>query len=187
MPKVFMKFTGAVVSLSFLLGGCTGVSPSSHMPTLLEQETNPNGVIQEKLSEARQPKLQVGLALVPDIEKSHPPVTLSEDSFARFTARTKNELENKVPVRIQEVVRLEELQPGKSIEQLKRLGKTQKLEFVLLVLTSSEEVQNPAYLDASSPDVGVLPGNEIENYALVEIALVDLQSGKSLIQAHGRS
>ena len=56
-----------------------------------------------------------------------------------------------------------------------------------MVLTSSEEVKTPAYLDASSPDVGILPGNEIENFALVEMALVDLQSGKSLIQAHGRS
>ncbi len=187
MQNAFVRTTLGLVTLSFFIGGCSGVSPSSHMPTLLEQEIHPKTVFQEKLSRASQPKLQVGLALVPDVEKSNPPTTLSEDSLARFTARTKYELENKVPLEIQDVIHLEKLQKGKSVEQLKSLGKDQKFEYVLLVLTSSEEVKTPAYLDASSPDVGILPGNEIENFALVEIALVDLQSGKSLIQAHGRS
>jgi hypothetical protein len=157
------------------------------MPTLLEQETHPNIVIQGKVSRDSQQKLQVGLAFVPDVVQSNPPTSLSDDSLARFTARTKFELENKVPLEIQKVVRLETLQKGKSVEQLKGLAKDEKFDFVILILTSSEEVTTPAYLDASSPDVGILPGNEIKNYALVEVALVDLQSGKSLIQAHGRS
>jgi hypothetical protein len=157
------------------------------MPDLLEQETHPNMVMQGKVSRDSQQKLQVGLAFVPNIVQSDPPTSLSEDSLARFTARTKFELENKVPLDIQEVVRLETLQKGNSAEQLKGLAKDEKFEFVILILTSSEEVKTPAYLDASSPDVGILPGNEIQNYALVEVALVDLQSGKSLIQAHGRS
>lgn len=187
LQSSFTLITRALVTLSFLIGGCSGVTPSSQMPTLLEQETHPNSVMQKKLSEASQQKLQVGLALVPAAAKSDPPTTLSKDSMARFTARTKFELENKIPLDIQEVVRLETLQQGKSVEQLKGLGKDEKFEFVILILTSSEEVKTPAYLDASSPDVGILPGNEIQNYALVEVALVDLQSGKSLIQAHGRS
>ena len=183
----FMTITRTLVTLSFFIGGCSGASPSSHMPTLLEQETHPTSVMQEKLSEAPQQKLQVGLALVPSVAKSDPPTTLSEDSMARFTARTKLELENKIPLDIQEVVRLETLQKGKSVEQLKGFAKDEEFDFVILVLTSSEEVTTPAYLDASAPDVGILPGNEIENYALVEMALIDLQSGRSLIQAHGRS
>jgi hypothetical protein len=142
------------------------------MPTLLEQETHSNIVMQGKISRDPQEKLQVGLALVPDVVQSNPPTTLSEDSLARFTARTKSELENKIPLEIHEVVRLETLEQGKSVEQLKSLGKDQKIEFVLLILTSSEEVKTPAYLDASSPDVGILPGSEIQNYALVEVALV---------------
>ena len=154
--NVCIQTARAVVTLSFLIGGCSGVSPASHMPTLLEQEANPNVVIQEKLSGGARSKLPVGLVLVPYIEQSKPQATLSEDSLARFSARTKNELESQVPLDIQKVVRLEELQPGKIEEQLKRFGKHQQLEFVLLVLTSSEEVQTPTYLDASSPDVGIL-------------------------------
>ena len=185
--QLSVKIIRPLVTLLVFIGGCSGLSPSSHMPTLLEQETHPSTVIQAKLSRETQQKLHVGLALLPDMVKSTPPTTLSEDSLARFTARTQFELENKVPLKVQDVVRLEKLEQGKSVEQLKRLGQEQKFELVLLILTSSEEVKSPAYLDASSPDVGNLPGNEIKNYALVEMALVDLQSGKSLIQAHGRS
>ncbi len=173
--------------LFFFIGGCGGVSPSSQLPTLLEQEPRPTSVMQGKLSESPQEKLQVGLALVHAESTSDPPTTLSEDSLVRFAARTKSQLENKLPLEIQKVVRLETLHPGKSVEQIKNLAQDESFEFVILILTSSEETKTPAYLDASSPDVGILPGNKIQNYALVELAFVDLQSGKSLIQAHGRS
>ncbi len=187
IPSCFPRITVALITLSFIIGGCSGVSPSSHMPTLIEQDPHPSLALQGKISQASQEKLQVGLAFVPEVVRSNPPTTLSKDSLERFTARTKFALENKVPLEIQEVVRLETLHPGKSVAQLQGLGKDEDFEFVILIMTSSDEVTTPAYLDASSPDVGILPGNEIQNYALVEMALVDLQSGKSLIQAHGRS
>ncbi len=187
IPSSFSRVTVTLITLSLLIGGCSGVSPSSHMPTLLEQDPHPNLALQGKIPQSSQQKLQVGLAFVPDVVQSNPPTTLSEDSLERFTARTKDELENKVPLEIQEVARLETFQQGKSVEQLKGLSKNETVDFVILVLTSSEELTTPTYLDASSPDVGILPGNEIANYALVEVALVDLKSGRSLIQAHGRS
>ena len=187
IPISFSKITVVLITLSLSISGCSGVSPSSHMPTLIEQDPHPSWALQGKISPASQEKLQVGLAVVPDVVQSNPPTTLSEDSLERFTARTKSALERKVPLEIQDVVRLETLQQGKSMEQLQGLGKDEDIEFVILIMTSSDEVTTPAYLDASSPDVGILPGNEIQNYALVEVALVDLQSGKSLIQAHGRS
>ncbi|MDX1411097.1 MAG: hypothetical protein R3351_02990 [Nitrospirales bacterium] len=186
-PSSYSRITVALTTLSFIIGGCSAVSPSSHMPTLIEQDPHPSLALQGKISQASQQKLQVGLAFVPEVVQSHPPTTLSKDSLERFTARTKSALENKVPLDIQDVVRLETLQPGKSVKQLQGIGKDEDFEFVIVIMTSSDEVTTPAYLDASAPDVGILPGNEIQNYALVEVALVDLQSGKSLIQAHGRS
>ena len=179
--------TMVLVTSSFFIVGCSGPTPLSQMPTLLKQEPRPNTVVQTKLSASAEKKLPVGLAVIPAVSQSDSPTALSEDSLAHFTARTKYELENKVPLKIQNVVRLDSLKPGKSEEQLKALARNEKFEFLVLILTSSEETKTPAYLDASSPDVGMLPGNEIQNYALVEVALVELRSAKSLIQAHGRS
>ena len=187
IPSSYLRMTVALITLSYIIGGCSAVSPPSHMPTLIEQDPYPSLALQGKISQASQEKLHVGLAFVPEVVQSNPPTTLSKDSLERFTARTKSALENKVPLEIQDVVRLDTLQPEKSVEQLQGLGKDEDIELVILIMTSSDEVTTPAYLDASSPDVGMLPGNEIQNYALVEVALVDLQSGKSLIQAHGRS
>ncbi|UCE63763.1 MAG: hypothetical protein JSU59_00975, partial [Nitrospirota bacterium] len=160
----FMRVTRTLLVLSFVIGGCVGASPSSHMPALLEQETNPNSVVQAKISETPGEKLPVGLVVVPDVVKTDPPTTLSDNSLARFTDRTKSKLENTIPLDIQEVVRLESFHQEKIWEQLRALSKDEKVEFVILILTSSEEVKTPAYLDASAPDVGILPGNEIENY-----------------------
>ena len=171
----------------FIIGGCAGASPPSHMPALLEQEPRPNSVMQGIISETPGQRLPVGLALVPDVQKTESLTPLSEGALTRFTVITKSKLESTIPLDIQEVVRLERFQRGKGVEELKGLSKDDQVDFVILILTSSEEVKTPAYLDASAPDVGILPGNEIENYALVEVALVDIRSGRSLIQAHGRS
>ena len=146
----------------FIIGGCAGASPPSHMPALLEQEPRPNIVMQGKISETPGQRLPVGLALVPDIQKTDPLTTLSEGALTRFTDRTKSKLESTIPLDIQEVIRLETFQRGKGVEDLKSLSKDDQVEFVILILTSSEEVKTPAYLDASAPDVGILPGTKLK-------------------------
>ena len=180
-------FNWMFLLIPFIIGGCAGASPPSYMPALLEQDPHPNSVMQGKIPETPGQRLPVGLALVPNVQNTDSPTPLSENALTRFTVITKSKLESTIPLDIQEVVRLDTFQRGTGVEELKGLSKDDQVEFVILILTSSEEVKTPAYLDASAPDVGILPGNEIENYALVEVALVDIRSGRSLIQAHGRS
>ncbi len=184
--NLFPGIIGVLATLSLVIAGCNAFSHPSRLGKILQQESNPNSVIQEKLSGSSNEKLLVRMAFLSDVEESNSSTKLSEDSVAHITDRAKKEIEHRFPLIIEEVVRLEKLQQVSTMEELKRLNQQPNVEFVLLVLSSSSEITGPAQFNVAQ-EVSVVPGTQTENYATIEMALVDLQTGKSLVLATGQS
>lgn len=181
----FSKIITLLIVLLFWTSGCSGTSPH-RLLTHFEHEPDASGVIQEKLSAHSYNRLPVGLALVLEEDYSHVPLTALEDSWPQFTARTKHAVQDLIPVSMQEVLHLNEIPAGEKSHLLKDLGMSTNTEMVLVVLPSSKEVKGPAKFDLL-PEVSMLNGHQTENHATVELCLLDLKSGKLLIQSQGTS
>jgi len=177
---------GTLTTLSLVIAGCSAFLHSSSLGKILQQEPNPNSVIQKKLSGSSNEKLLVRMAFLSEVEESNPSTKLSEDSVTHFTDRATKEIEHRFPLKIQEVVLLKNLQQVSNMEELKRLNQQPHVELVLLVLRSSSEITGPAHLNVAQ-EVSSVPGTQTDNYATIEMALVDLQTGKSLVLATGQS
>lgn len=165
--------------------GCAGPS-SLGLETQFEKELNSSSIIQEKLSIQSQDRLPAGMAIV--MSSDHPRTTqaLTDNSWLQFAARVKQEVQNQVPLSVEEVIRLEEVPSGEKFSQLDGLRASKDLDVVLVLLSANQEITGPVHLDLL-PEVSPLNGQQTENHATVELGLLDIKSGKLLLRALGRS
>ena len=173
------------VILLYLMTACTTDSSPSRLQAYLSPESHPSAGAPQKLPTIPPDGLPLWLAFLPDaVEPSS--ITLSEDSWTRLEARTGHEVQTKLPVKVQGVVRLGEFNPEKGFEQLKTFGKDHNAQYFLLVLVSNAEVKTPAYFYVV-PEVSELPGYQVKNHASIELALVDTNSEKLVTGVRGSS
>jgi hypothetical protein len=189
MPLVIvLVYLALMVFLLFLLSGCSG--PSHHrLPAHFESETHASEVIQGKRLSHSPNRLPIAMALILSAGSSHVPLGINDDTWPQFAARVNQKVQGLIPVSMQEVVRLDEIPSGERMALLndfKGMGEKTKIEAVLVVLPSSQEVKGPAQFDVL-PEVGTLNGHQTENHATVELGLLDLKSGRLLLQSQGSS
>ncbi len=174
-----------LIILLLLLSGCTG--PSHHrLQAQFESEPHASTIIKGKLSAHSHDRLPVGLAIVLHADSSQAPLALTEATWPQFAARVNQKVQGVMPVSMKEVVRLDEIPSGEKSTLLKGMGENSPIEMVLVLLPSGTEVTGPAHFDVL-PEVGTLNGHQTENHATVELGLLDLQSGKLLLQSQGTS
>lgn len=175
-----------ILILLSLLSGCS--SPTPHRPQAhFESESHVSEVIQGKRSAYSQEGFPMSMALVTSADSSQSPLGITQNTWPQFAARVNHEVQGHIPVSMQEVIHLDEIPSGEQIALLmgfKRRGENLQIEVVLAVLPSSLEVKAPAQFDLL-PEVSMLNGYHIENHATVEIGLLDLKSGKLLLQSQG--
>jgi len=182
---IFLLDLALIITLLHLVSGCS--SPSPHrIQAHFESEPQASTVIKGKLSAHSQDRLPVGLALVLHADFSEAPLALTEATWPQFAARVNQKVQGLMPVSMKEVVRLEEIPSGDRVSLLKGMGENSPIEMVLVVLPSGKEVKGPAQFDVL-PEVGTLNGHQTENHATVELGLLDLNSGRLLLQAQGNS
>jgi len=169
----------------FWLTGCLGL-PSPQLPGNFNQDPKASEVIQQRLSENPQGRLPVGVSLVVYSSQEQASATLDMKSWPTFLVRVKDELQQHAPVSLQEGMRLDDIPNADQIALLREMGERQGYETILLVLTSARERSGPAQFDVM-PEVSMMNGQHIENHATVELGLMDLKSGKMLLQSHGTS
>lgn len=186
-PKFFSRFVQwniLLIGSVLLASGCSGTP--QRLQTHFEPEADASEVIQRKLAVHSDDRLPVGMVLVLDEDYSHVSLVGLEDGWPQFTARAKHAVQDLIPVTMQEVIRLDEIPAGEKAHLLQGLGETTKAELVLVVLPSSREARGPAQFDVL-PEVSRLNGYQVDNYASVELGLLDLKSGKLLLVAQGTS
>ncbi len=166
-------------------GGCAGPS-SLGLETQFEKELNSSSIIQEKLSIQTQDRLPAGMAIVMSSDHSRATPALTDNSWLQFAAKVKQEVQNQVPLSVEDVIRLEEIPSGDKLNLLDGLKATKDLDVVLVLLAANQEITGPAQFDLL-PEVSRLNGQQTENHATVELGLLDIKSGKLLLRALGRS
>lgn len=182
---IFLLYLVVIIFPSYLMSGCSGPSPH-RLQAHFENEPHASEVIQGKFSAHSQNRLPVGMAIVVHADSSDAFPAITEDTWTQFAARVKREVQDRFPFSMQEVVRVEEIPSGKKGSLLKGMGGNSPIEMVLVVLPSGKEVKGPAKFDLL-PEVSMLNGYQTENYATVELGLLDLTSGKMLLQSEGSS
>ncbi len=182
---IFLLYLAVLMVFFYMMIGCS--SPSPHR-LQAQFESGPHGsqIIQEKLSVHFQDRLPVGMAIVLNSDFSPAPLAVTDDTWTQFASTVRHKVQGLIPVSMQEVIRIDVIPSGERVALVKNMADKSQIEVVLVVLSSSKEVTGPAQFDLL-PEVSLLNGNQIDNYATVELGLLDLNSGKLLLQSQGSS
>lgn len=183
--SMILVYLVMIIVLLYVLSGCNGPSPYQ-LQAHFESETHASEVIQGKRLAHSENRLPIGMALIFSADSSHVPLGINDDTWPQFAARVKREVQGHFPVSMHEVVRVDGIPSGERVSLLEGMGGNSPVEVVLIVLPSAKEVKGPAKFDLL-PEVSMLTGYQTENHATVELGLLDLQSGKLLLQSQGNS
>lgn len=171
--------------LAMVLGsGCSSTQP--RLKAYFGPEPESPSVLQDKLSVSSSNRLPVDMALILDETQSSMTHKEPGDSWAQFSALAKHKIQGHIPITMQEVLYLNEGTGGGKSDHLSELREHAKTDVVMVVAPSSREVKGPAQFDVL-PEVSTLNGFQIDHYSTVELGLLDLHSGKLLLQAEGAS
>lgn len=175
----------AYVFLFMLFSGCTS-APQGKLLTHFETDLNALEVIHKTFPKGDTGRIPLLMAIVLEKESHDSPIPLTEGNWLQFASKVKGRLQEHVPVALNSALRFEGI-PNRDAIFLGQEGSDRlRTAGVLMVLPSTVEVQGPAHFDVL-PEVGSLNGSLIENYALVEIALINPNMDKRVITGRGSS
>lgn len=126
-----------------------------------------------------------------NFEKSAP--ELRKETLQLFGEHLKSELEKQLPIRMSSVVYPEDLSPQESSESFTKLAKEQNVSYLLLAVVSSAEweVFDRLPMQGNQGGGGMrsmgMPGYRAENYARVELALLDARTGEPVVTEDGQA
>lgn len=124
-------------------------------------------------------------------EKSAP--ELRRGTLENLGEHLKTELQKQLPIQIHSVVYPDDVKPKGSVDPFIQLGKEQHVPYLLLaVLSSSEyEVFDRFPMGGMQQPTGMrgggMPGYRVENYARLELALLDVQTGQPVVSTDGQA
>lgn len=121
--------------------------------------------------------------------RSHDAVVaiIPDEACIRLGEELKQEIGHVLPVTITEVLSVEHIQPQPNGDwlQLTEIGKTHKLEYLVVVVLSSTEQEYPVTLFLGWVTHSQ-PGYRRDHWSLLEFALFDLKNNQTLMRAEGR-
>lgn len=178
-----LSWVTAVWTLGLLVG-CASAPPPERLQTYFNREAIVG--VSSELPHVEH-LLDAGIALIEDtgFEESAP--SLSQEGRIALVEYLRRKLEARLPLRI-----LRTIVPanGKTKEQVRASLLTSAreagLEYLFLAVHASQERTSPAWLTIMRDSIDV-PGERIRNFALVEMALLDVKTGEVLATARGRA
>jgi hypothetical protein len=124
-------------------------------------------------------------------EKSAP--ELRRGTLETLGEHLKTEIQKQVPIQITSVVYPDGLQSNHSADQFIQLAKAQNVPYLLLAVLSSSEwevfdrLPLGGYQQPSGMRGGGMPGYRVENYARLELALLDARTGQPVVTTDGQA
>lgn len=129
--------------------------------------------------------LNAGLLVINDTtaESSAPP--LSSQGLHVFTDQTRMQVSQAVPINLTKMLPSTAIKANGQTEQFIRASREAGVEYLVLVVISSTEMESPATF---AIEVGSesFAGTSTQNYSLVEIGLLDGRTGAVLVRAEAR-
>lgn len=179
------KASAPLLALLLLNQGCAAPAPR------LESYLGPSPSQERQASQdsARLSGLpqEAGVIVINDTSVPGSAPALVQETRSVFTDRAKQWTEQAIPVRVVAILANgAAIKADRPLQSLTELAAEQRLSHLLLVILSSAESEVPVRLSLGGPESTSVPGSEVNNYALVELALLEVQNGKSLVRAQGR-
>ena len=189
---VISKFwTVALLLHALLLAGCSQ-TPIARLDSYLGLPTQGATAITTAPIDKSSGPFDVGLLVINDFSAQDSAPALSDKARAFLTDQVRRRVETTLPIRIVTVLAGTEAALPHDSQMLRQLAQERAVPYLLLALFSSAESEVPTYLGlGGSPEQGGgrpnVPGFEANNYALVELALMDVATGQLVARADGRA
>ena len=169
-----------------LLSSCGGGAPTPRLPAYLGPAIAHDTGASEGQIPARIKTQGVGFLLISDstTPQSAPPLTASLLNV--LENRIRQHIESDLSIQVMEAIPTDLLSSQGGIVDLQEWGKTKQVAQVFVVILSSREQENLTVLGEERM-MTQMPGIEVDNFSLAEIALVDISTGQVKIQAQGES
>lgn len=179
---------GLLCSFSFF--GCSLDNTPKRLGAYLPQSIDQTGVVAKT---ALPPEGLTSILVVLNdsgFEKSAP--ELRRGTLENLGEHLKTEIQKQLPIQINSVVYPDGLQPNRSADQSIQLAKEQNVPYLLLAVLSSSEWEVFDHLSLQGNQGGGLrsmglPGYRAENYARLELALVDARTGQLVVTTDGQA
>jgi len=137
--------------------------------------------------------VRAGLLVINDTSAHDSAPQLSAESFDAIKEHIQFQLTKEVPMVLVGLDTPIQSTPPAELASLLQMAKDQQVDYVVLAIVSSTEIEVPDRLPLGGGSIsggglrGWLVGYRAENFALAELALVDVQTGQTLIQADGQA
>lgn len=185
------RFVPPALVIGFIvLTGCSQKPPQRMESYLGVAGPAERSAVSIQIEKAKGP-FDAGLLLVNETAAEGSAPALSDQAKAFLTDQVRLRIA-KIPIRIAKVLTLADPSQRQSPQTLARLAREQGLSHLLLVLFSSAESEVPMMLPfGGDPEQGggrpKALGFEAVNYALAELALVDVADGQVIARSDGRA
>lgn len=182
---------GAILVGSLLLCACV-TKPVARMDAYLGPPSQADRTAAREFLRTLPAPLEAGLLLVNDTSAPDSAPALSDEAKRFLTDQVRQRVAEQLPLHVVAVLAAEDVAPAGDPQRLARLGQRQGVEYLLLAMFSGAESEIPIFLplDGAPEQGGARPkvaGFEAINYALAELALLDVATGQVLLRADGRA
>jgi len=178
----FGKSVGLLVGAAYL-SACASMIPPSRLVEYMGQQA-----VTEPLAATTLPQtpIRAGLVLVSDTTAPDAAPALPDEALNRLAESLQKQMNESLPsFKVETIIPAEGVRPGGEISQFSELGKKHGLDYLAVVVVSSTEQEYPlmVFLGWHSHSQ---PGLRRDNWSLIEVALVEVKSGLSLLRAEGQ-
>jgi hypothetical protein len=184
VPDVVMRLSMVSgVFAAVLVSACASSVP----PSRLEQYIGPS-MRAQPVSIARLPEqrpLHAGLVVLTDTTAPDAAPSPPEEAVNQLAESLKEQISSMLPIKVEKIIPPDSIKPGGDVSQFQDLGRKHGVDYVLVTVVSSTEQEYPmtVFLGWTSH---AQPGFRRDNWTLIEVALIEVESGRTLLRAEGR-
>ncbi len=135
--------------------------------------------------------VELGLVVINDTLAPGSAPALSDEMLDELVRMLRNRLAQRIPaMKVATVLRPASVAPKGDPLSFTEMARSGGLDYLLVAIFSSSEMEAPAYLPLGGirdgvGDRSVRPGYEVQNYARLELALLDGTSGQVILRTDG--
>lgn len=180
--------TAALVASSWLAAGLL-CACTSQPPARLDAYLGPDNTRIEDSrtaqSSALPGSLNAGLVVINDTTAPESAPPLSDSALLTLTDETRQRIGRTLPIDVTGTVPSTDLRPGEDRQALVHLAARSNLRYLMVAVVSNVEASAPAMFTAVAGSTPA-PGQTVDVFTLVELALLDGETGKILVRGNGR-
>ena len=172
--------------LAMVVSSCGGGSLTPRLPAYLGPAVSHDGGARRGQIPGTSRAQGFGLSLISDTTTPQSAPPISQPLLTVLENRIRQYMENELSVHVTEKIPADLFSPQGEMAGLQEWGNTKHVGQAFVVILSSQEEENSTVLGEERM-MTQMPGVEVVNFSLAEIALVDIPTGRVKIQARGES